>query len=309
MNIKNRIIKARKVLETYYIEHKKLHSNGWYKNINKDHEPLIKKRRKEFKKLGFNSFEEFEEINENFLLQENIENFKKYTSNKKFSLIESSEENPSKIVSSFEMLIPNTLLFVNTPKMIYLGKNADLKENVKISLCKNNVSVIRGILEGRGYFYDKNDAIFVILSTKKEIPYKLFQEILENSIKNLNYDVEIINNDLRFNNSRIGMTAPTSKLKNKFIIGAEILLKTDHDLVQKYLKFPKSKWINKPVNNIKKWTKGLNTISKTNHKNIKNSIVQEFKKNLNILIEKREFTTQEIKNINNTYSKKYKSLI
>ena len=59
VDLKQKIIEGRKVVDVYRKAHQLLHSKGWYKGISEDHIPLINEMLSKLIKLNFSSLDDF----------------------------------------------------------------------------------------------------------------------------------------------------------------------------------------------------------------------------------------------------------
>lgn len=230
-----------------------------YRNASPKHP--YKKLMLDLKKAGFNSIDDFfnidNEAKDVAFKQQGLSYLKK-TKLKCEELFPNSAE---EFVKSFETVLPDTILFAHTPRMVYVGASCLMTDNINIVNCKKeNVGVARGKLDGRAYVYDKGDAIYIILSTLESISVKLLEKIVQKTLTNMGIGTFIEFNDIRYGNSRVAMSAPSVKIGEHYITGIEVLFKSNTNLAEKCLFFPGSKWVNKPVTNIKEWIRPLNTI-------------------------------------------------
>lgn len=67
---KSKILAGRKAVDAYREAHRQLHSKPWHRGIPEEHTPLLNKQLAKFKKLGFNSLQEFFDASELLNVQE-----------------------------------------------------------------------------------------------------------------------------------------------------------------------------------------------------------------------------------------------
>lgn len=183
-----------------------------------------------------------------------------------------------------ESICPDTLAFIETPKMVYVGRGISIEKYVNLSFCQENkISIIQGIISGRGsYFYRNGDAIWLSLSTKKKIISDELGEILLNSFKKIIPNVFLEDNDIRIGNKRVCMIGPCVQDYNHYLIMAEIIFDVDFEMTKKALKIPKQRWINKPVDKIEDWLLPLNSIN-ISKEEVKKAILETVRSHFNIL--------------------------
>lgn len=203
-------------------------------------------------------------------------------------------DDPHEAIAYFETIQPDTIAFILVPKCAYVG-NVSVKENINVDYCKeNNIPIVKSIIGGRGYFYRENDAIWLLVSTSKTISFEELSGILQMVFKKLSVDINIISNDIRVGDRRIGMFK-TRKDYDHNICAVEFIFDTDFDLVKKAMLFPFDKWRDKPVDKIEDWVLPINEIGISNEELIE-AVISVFEQVFKVKSKKRYLRKDE-KNI------------
>jgi len=187
-----------------------------------------------------------------------------------------------------ETIKPDTVLFLETPDMVYLGPNASLEKNINIDFCKkNNISIVRGIYPGKSYYYREGDALFLVLSTIKKVETDVINYILLRAFKNLLPDIFLEDNDIRLGNKRIAMVGKSVQDYDHYIINAEIKYDIDFESIKEIIQYHSFRWFDKPVRHIDEWILTLKELN-ISREQIKQEIIKVLELYYNTKIEKRE---------------------
>lgn len=202
-----------------------------------------------------------------------------------------------------EILTNAVLLTIWNSDIVFVGNNCSLKENVNIDYCEaNNIPIIRGFVGGRAFLYESGKHLTYTIYNTEVFPDVLqLQTIIVNSLKDFGIDTSISKYDIIYRTGRVSMVAPSTLSRS--ILTSDLILDIDYDKIEACLKFPDSKWNDKPVDNIRDWIKPLKSIVTINSNDLIQKLRQETERILNISLIDSNLTSEEIQKMENLLPK------
>src|SRR5579872_6395787 len=162
-------------------------------------------------------------------------------------------------MASFEAIQEDTLYFLELPTNIFIGGKCALYENVKIDSC--DLPIVRSPILGGAFVFEGGRNLWISLHTKEKTDEKVFTDMILNALKKVGIEAELHANDFVYQGKQLGMYTMAVKTDYGYFLSAQITFESDFDLIESVLIFPQTKWVDKPVENIREWLCPLSNFS------------------------------------------------
>lgn len=220
--------------------------------------------------------------------------------------VEASPSDAFEAIILFDALEPDTLAFIELPRCVYVGVGCNLFRNVNLQYCVDNgIPVVRGVAAGRTVSYRGDDNLWLVFNPNP-MSLDTLKKFLVDTFSNLGIDASIKFNDVMVGDSRIAMF-----WFNNSMLVIEICLSADFKEINKTLRFPPEKWVNKPVSKIEDWLLPLNSLLDFPFKlpakeMVKSELIVQVEKHLDVGLTKRDLSASELAKVS-ALSEKYRS--